>query len=77
MLKSRNIAISASSPISRDVNGTSVDTSLPPRRIIIAIFAESARLAEGPFPSWVTFQEACLGQARRLREDYEKLVTEA
>jgi hypothetical protein len=42
-----------------------------------AFFAESARLAEGPFPSWVTFQEACLGQARRLREDYEKLVTEA
>jgi hypothetical protein len=42
-----------------------------------AYFAESARLAEGVFPSWVTFQEACRGQARRLREDYEKLVTEA
>ena len=42
MLKSRNIAISASSPISRDVSGTSVDTSLPRRRIIIAIFAEPA-----------------------------------
>ena len=42
MLKSRNIAISASSPISRDVSGTSVDTSLPRRRIIIAIFAERA-----------------------------------
>ena len=42
-----------------------------------AFFAESARLAEEAFPSWVTFQEACLGQARRLRQDYEKLVTEA
>jgi hypothetical protein len=42
-----------------------------------AFFAESARLAEEAFPSWATFQEACLGQARRLREDYEKLVTEA
>ena len=40
-------------------------------------FAESARLAEGAFPSWVTFQKACRSQARRLREDYEKLVTEA
>jgi hypothetical protein len=42
-----------------------------------AFFTESARLAEGDFPSWVTFQKACLDQARRLREDYEKLVTEA
>ena len=42
-----------------------------------AFFAESARLAEEAFPSWVTFQEACLGQTRRLRQDYEKLVTEA
>jgi hypothetical protein len=37
-------------------------------------FAESARLAEPAFPSWVTFQMACLSQARCLREDYEKLV---
>jgi hypothetical protein len=37
-------------------------------------FAESARLAEPAFPSWVPFQGACLSQARRLREDYEKLV---
>ena len=44
MLKSRNVAISASSPISRDVNGTSIETSLPRCRIIIAIFAEPAAL---------------------------------
>ena len=43
MLKSRNVAISASSPIVRDVNGTSVDTSLPRRRMIILIFAGVAR----------------------------------
>jgi hypothetical protein len=42
-----------------------------------AFFAESARLAEPAFPSWVSFQRACLSQARRLREDYEKLVTGA
>src|SRR5918997_1565005 len=42
-----------------------------------AFFAESARLAGGTFPSWVDFQKACVGQARRLREDYEKLVTGA
>jgi hypothetical protein len=42
-----------------------------------AFFAESARLAGPAFPSWVSFQRACLGQARRLREDYEKLVTGA
>jgi hypothetical protein len=40
-----------------------------------SFFAESGRLAEPAFPSWVPFQEACMGQARRLREDYEKLVT--
>jgi hypothetical protein len=40
-----------------------------------SLFAESARLARPAFPSWVPFQEACVGQARRLREDYEKLVT--
>jgi hypothetical protein len=42
-----------------------------------SFFAESARLAEGTFPSWVHFQNACVSQARRLREDYEKLVTGA
>jgi hypothetical protein len=42
-----------------------------------SFFAESARLAEAAFPSWVTFQRACMGQARGLREDYEKLVTGA
>jgi hypothetical protein len=42
-----------------------------------AFFAESARLAGGAFPSWVDFQKACVDQARRLREDYEKLVTGA
>jgi len=40
-----------------------------------AFFAESGRLAGPAFPSWAPFQEACMGQARRLREDYEKLVT--
>ena len=40
-----------------------------------SLFAESARLAGPAFPSWVPFQKACMGQARRLREDYEKLVT--
>jgi hypothetical protein len=39
-----------------------------------SFFAESARLAEPAFPSWVPFQMACVRQARRLREDYEKLV---
>ena len=42
-----------------------------------SFFAESARLAEPDFPSWVDFQRACMGQVRRLREDYEKLVTGA
>jgi hypothetical protein len=42
-----------------------------------SFFAESARLAEPAFPSWVPFQKACVSQARRLREDYEKLLTEA
>jgi len=40
-----------------------------------SFFAESARLAGPAFPSWVPFQKACMGQARRLRKDYEKLVT--
>jgi hypothetical protein len=40
-----------------------------------SFFAESARLAGLAFPSWVPFQKACMGQARRLRKDYEKLVT--
>jgi hypothetical protein len=39
-----------------------------------SFFAESARLAEPAFPSWVPFQMACVSQAGRLREDYEKLV---
>src|SRR5215211_423240 len=39
-----------------------------------SFLAESARLAEPAFPSWVPFQKACVSQARRLREDYEKLV---
>jgi hypothetical protein len=42
-----------------------------------SFFAESAGLAEPAFPSWVPFQKACLSQARRLREDYEKLVAGA
>jgi hypothetical protein len=42
-----------------------------------SFFAESARLAEPAFPSWVPFQKACVSQARCLREDYEKLVTGA
>jgi hypothetical protein len=41
-----------------------------------SFFAKSARLAEPAFPSWIPFQKACVSQARRLREDYEKLVTE-
>jgi hypothetical protein len=39
-----------------------------------AFFAESARLAEEIFPSWVIYQHACVSQARRLREDYEMLL---
>jgi hypothetical protein len=42
-----------------------------------SFFAESARLAEPAFPTWIPFQGACMSQVRRLREDYEKLVTEA
>lgn len=42
-----------------------------------SFFAESARLARPDFPSWVTYQQACVGQTRRLREDYEKLITDA
>jgi hypothetical protein len=42
-----------------------------------SFFAESARLAEPDFPSWIPFQRACMDQTRRLREDYEKLVTGA
>lgn len=42
-----------------------------------SFFAESARLAEFAFPSWTTFQQKCLGRARLLREDYEKLVAGA
>ncbi|MBA2712669.1 MAG: class 1 isoprenoid biosynthesis enzyme [Rubrobacteraceae bacterium] len=42
-----------------------------------SFFAESARLAEPTFPSWVTYQQACVSQTRLLREDYEKLITDA
>ena len=42
-----------------------------------AFFAESARLAEPTFPSWVKYQQACVSQTRLLREDYEKLITDA
>jgi hypothetical protein len=41
-----------------------------------SFFAESARLAEPTFPSWVAYQRACMGQVRRLREDYGKLIAE-
>ena len=37
-------------------------------------FAESARLAEPTFSSWVTYQQVCVRQVRRLRGDYEKLL---
>lgn len=40
-------------------------------------FAESARLAEPAFPSWVAYQRACLDRTRLLREDYERLIAEA
>ncbi|MDQ3863288.1 MAG: hypothetical protein M3317_07290 [Actinomycetota bacterium] len=42
-----------------------------------AFFTESARLGEPDFPSWVTYQRACMNQARLLREDYEKLIARA
>ena len=42
-----------------------------------AFFAESARLAGEIFPSWAIYQHACVSQARRLREDYEKLLAGA
>ena len=51
MLKSRNIAISASSPRACDVSGRSVDTSLPRYRIIIEIFAERAGRTSAAFCS--------------------------
>lgn len=40
-------------------------------------FAESARLAEPTFPSWVAYQQACMSRVRRLREDYERLLAGA
>jgi len=40
-------------------------------------FAESARLAGPAFPSWVAYQEACMGRVRLLREDYEKMISGA
>lgn len=40
-------------------------------------FAEAARLAGTDFPGWAEYQEACVGQSRRLREDYERLTAGA
>lgn len=40
-------------------------------------FAEAARLAEPIFPSRAALQRECLSRAAGLREDYDKLVTEA
>jgi hypothetical protein len=42
-----------------------------------SFFAEAARLAEPTFPSWVTYQHACVRRVKHLREDYEKLLTGA
>jgi hypothetical protein len=42
-----------------------------------SFFAESARLAGPTFPSWVEYQQACVGQTVLLREDYGKLITDA
>jgi hypothetical protein len=42
-----------------------------------SFFARSARLAEPTFPSWVAYQQACMRQVRRLREDYERLLAGA
>jgi hypothetical protein len=42
-----------------------------------SFFAEAARLAEPTFPSWVTYQHACVGRVKHLREDYEKLLAGA
>jgi hypothetical protein len=42
-----------------------------------SFFAESARLAGPTFQGWAEYQQACVGQTRLLREDYENLITEA
>jgi hypothetical protein len=42
-----------------------------------SFFAEAARLAEPTFPSWVTYQHACVRRVKHLREDYEKLLSGA
>ena len=42
-----------------------------------SFFAEAARLAEPTFPSWVTYQHACVRRVKHLREDYEKLLAGA
>jgi hypothetical protein len=42
-----------------------------------SFFAEAARLAWPTFPSWVTYQHACVRRVRHLREDYEKLLAGA
>jgi len=42
-----------------------------------SFFAEAARLAQPTFPSWVTYQHACVRRVEHLREDYEKLLAGA
>ena len=42
-----------------------------------SFFAESARLAEPTFPSWVAYQQACLRRVSHLRADYEGLLAGA
>ena len=42
-----------------------------------SFFAESARLAEPTFPSWVAYQRACLHRVSSLRGDYEGLLAGA
>jgi hypothetical protein len=42
-----------------------------------SFFDEAARLAEPEFPGWVTYQNACAGRVKNLREDYEKLLAGA
>src|SRR5215203_1109711 len=42
-----------------------------------SFFAEAALIAEPTFPSWVTYQHACVRRVKHLREDYEKLLAGA
>jgi len=37
-------------------------------------FARAAELARSSFPRWTPVQRGCMGQARTLREDYERLL---